>query len=166
MFTTIPILLSALSLASADPAPPDQTVISSDDAAYRCFRQAQRRRAGPDALRICTLAIERSRTAHNRKASHVNRGVIRYNAADYALAIEDFTAAIEDYGSKDARVFVNRGLAYEMVAPGDPKREALARADYEAALRARPDNKVAASRLEALKLPYLERRPLRYRTIT
>ena len=157
-----------LALGAASPGgAPDETVIFSDTVVRACYRAAQRGEASPEAISVCTEAIELSaRHPFNRTASTVNRGVLLFNAADYDGALEDFTTAIEDYGTKNPKVFVNRGLAYEAARPGHPPYEVRARADYERALESAPGNKIARRRLKALERPFIERRPLNIRTIT
>ena len=144
-----------------------QVILGDMDAVTRCYRFARSGTATDRAISTCTRAIEASaRHPFNRTASTVNRGVVLYNAAEYARAIEDFGTAIDVYRTRNPKVFVNRGLAYESAAPGDAAYEARARADYEAALALSPEARTAKRRLEALERPYLERRDRPQRVIS
>lgn len=144
----------------------DGTVLVSDDLIDACYRYARRGVATEEAVRVCTRAIELARAPLNRTASTVNRGVVLFNAAEYERAIADFTTAIDAYRTRNPKVFVNRGLAYEQARPGDAGYEARARADYETALSIAPGSPTAKRRLEALERPFIERRPLTIRSIT
>lgn len=167
----------ALALAlAATSAPPTDSVTDGDgrlvitggeDLPGACYRHARRGDVHEDAVDVCTRAIERARLPINRTASIVNRGVVHYNGGRYALSAADFGAVIEA-GSKNARVFVNRALAYEQLSQDARGAEAaryagLARADYEAALALRPGDRTAKRRLGELAKPPLERTPLRGR---
>ena len=143
-----------------------RTVLGNSDSVATCYRYARRGVATEEAVRVCTRAIQTAAHRLNRTASTVNRGVVLFNAAEYELAIADFTTAIEDYGTRNPKVFVNRGLAFEQARPGDPTYEARARADYEAALAIAPGSPTAKRRLKSLERPFIERRPLSIRTIT
>ena len=144
----------------------NRVTLGGGEAVTACYQAARRGAATEAAVRVCTRAIETATRPINRTASTVNRGVIHFGAAEYELAIADFTTAIDDYGTRNPRVFVNRGLAFEQVRPGDPAFEARARADYEAALSISPENATAKRRLDALGRPFLERRPPTGRTVT
>ena len=162
-------LLAGLAAASLPDAASDdgRHVIGGSDLPAACYRHARRGDVHQDAVDLCTRAIEEARAPINRTASIVNRGVVHYNGGRYALAAADFGAVIEA-GSKNARVLVNRGLAYEQLGQEARGAQAaryvaLARADYEAALALRPGDATATRRLGELAKPKLERAPLRGR---
>ena len=159
MFT--PLLTTLLLLGAAPGGAQDGkvTIQGNTSAVTACFRYAARGAVSERAIHTCSRAIEASANHPlNRTASTVNRGVIYYNAAEYALAIEDFSRAIDTYEARNPIVFVNRGLAYESLRPGDPIYERRARADYEMALSINPDSPTAKRRLKMLDRPFLERR--------
>ena len=164
-----PIL--ALTLGAAAPPPGEteetaRTVVGNSGAVAACYRYARTGVATEEAIRVCSRAIETAAHKINRTASMVNRGVVLFNAAEYERAVADFTTAIEEYRTRNPKVFVNRGLALERARPGDPTYEARARADYETALEIAPNSPTATRRLKALERPFIERRPLTIRTIT
>ena len=101
----------------------------------------------------CDKALE-TETLSPRKtvAAHVNRGVIYYNLGEYEAALEDFTHALDLDVHAHAKTLVNRGLTYEALSY-----DALAKADYKAALALRPGNRTALRRLEQLDKPLYER---------
>lgn len=141
---------------------PSVTIVTGDTLTRRCYRKAADGAASEYAIDLCSRAhdqAERLGLVRNRTASIVNRGVVRYNRGQYGHAAADFGTAIDAYATRNPHVLVNRGLAYEAWRPGDAHLEALARADYEAALQRSPKHGLALRRLEELGKPYLERTP-------
>ena len=118
-----------------------------------CYDHARNGVATYDAVEDCDKALE-TETLSPRKtvAAHVNRGVIYYNLGEYEAALEDFTYALDLDVHAHAKTLVNRGLTYEALSY-----DALAKADYKAALALRPDNQTALRRLEQLDKPLYER---------
>lgn len=138
------------------------TVIFGDLRDVRaCHDAAQDRDASDAAVTHCDSALRLDGLSEtNRRASFANRGVLHYLRGDYAAARDDFTDAIALGGPDRASIFSNRGLAYEQIARGDPAIDALAAADYQAALSEDPDQTLARARLEQLALPFAQRRKL------
>ena len=118
-----------------------------------CYDHARNGVASYDAVEDCDKALE-TETLSPRKtvAAHVNRGVIYYNLGEYEAALEDFTHALDLDVHAHAKTLVNRGLTYEALSY-----DALAKADYKAALAIRPNNQTALRRLEQLDKPLYER---------
>ena len=170
LLVPLAILLSAPSAVAAPPgeasALDNRTTLSNSDAIAACYRFARRGIATDEAIRTCTEAVEKATVPINRTASTVNRGVVLFNAAEYERAIADFTTAIDTYRSRNPKIFVNRGLAYEQARPGDADYEARARADYETTLEIAPNSPTAKRRLKALERPFIERGPMPIRSIT
>ena len=67
-----------------------------------------------------------------RVDAHFSRGAARYDAGEYARAIEDLSRAI-DLGAAEGTVFYLRALAYRELG-----QDTKARADVEEALRLDP----------------------------
>jgi regulator of sirC expression with transglutaminase-like and TPR domain len=80
-----------------------------------------------------TLADEHVDKAEARALLYNNMGTARVVSGDYARAIEDYTASINQDGSS-AKAFNNRGIAFEK--SGDTRR---ALADFSEALKIAPD---------------------------
>ncbi|MEE2691002.1 MAG: tetratricopeptide repeat protein [Pseudomonadota bacterium] len=118
-----------------------------------CYRSAVDGAVGEDGLEPCNRSLSGEPLSDRKRAIvHANRGVVQFNSGDYAAAIEDFTAALDLGINVRARILVNRGLCYEAL-----RYDALARADYQAALAFNPDNAAAKRRLEELEKPAFER---------
>ena len=160
----IVIGLLSVALGAALPDEAGLVIVAGADPSAECYRAARAGAASDAAIAVCTRAVEGAAYPINRTASRVNRGVIHYNAAMYDAAIADFTAVI-DGGAKMARVYVNRGLAYEQRGVGDARYDALAAADYRQALRSQPKNPLAKRRLGELAKPPRERTPLARRVV-
>lgn len=126
-----------------------------------CYDHARNGVARYDALEDCDKALETEPLSRRETvAAHVNRGVIYYNLGEYEAALEDFTQALDLDVYAQAKTLVNRGLTYEALSD-----DALAKADYKAALELKPDNRTARRRLEELEKPLYERTRIP-RTIT
>ena len=157
--TALLVLASAASADAVGAQDAKVTIRNDTGGVAACYRFAAGGVTSERAIDTCTRAIAASADHPlNLTASTVNRGVIYYNAAEYARAVEDFSTAIDTYETRNPIVFVNRGLAYEGLRPGDPILEKRARADYEAALAISPDSATAKRRLKMLDRPFLERR--------
>ena len=129
------------------------TVVNNTPLHRKCYEHARDRTAAHAALAACDRSIETERLSPRQIAvTYANRGVINYNIGDYGGAVDDFTRALDLNIHTEAKVYANRGLAYEALFF-----DGLARADYEAALAADPGNAAAARRLEELAKPAYER---------
>ncbi|MFP3942977.1 MAG: tetratricopeptide repeat protein [Alphaproteobacteria bacterium] len=161
---------------AAQPAPAAETVFGHGDAQL-CFEGA-RFGGGGKGADACDRALESATlTKTDRAATHVNRGIIYNRTGRHDDAVIDFNAALEidpalgeaylnrgnsrffqkrmeearaDYSraielkSRDLHAaYFNRGLVHEVL--GDP---AAARADFEMALRVKPDFPAARARLD------------------
>lgn len=113
-----------------------------------CYENARNQLANYEALAPCDQALATEKLSQRKIAvTHVNRGVIYYNLREYEAAVQDFSQALKLNIFVRAKTLVNRGLAYE----------ALAKADYAAALIANPDNATAQRRLNELEKPVYDR---------
>ena len=154
-------LMTLISNAAAAPAQEEgigaKTVVGNRFPLYlQCFENARDGDIGPEALTPCNQSLEEEGLSQRRTAiAHANRGVIQFNIGDYAAAITDYTTALRLGINVQARILANRGLAHEALG-----NDALARADYQAALVINPKNATAASRLEELKKPLYDRSKL------
>lgn len=118
-----------------------------------CYENARDGALGAEALLPCDQSLQTEQLSGRRRAVvYTNRGVINFNSGDYEASAVDFTAALDLGIFLRARVLVNRGLAYEVL-----RYEALARADYRAALEISPGNDTAKRRLAELEKPLYER---------
>ncbi len=131
-----------------------RAVIENDWTDLRaCFANARNEVIGKDAISPCTRAIKNTGLSVRKHAiAYANRGVINFNMGNYEAAIEDFTASLDRDIHVRARVLTNRGLAYEAL-----RFDALARADYKAALEIKKTEPTALRRLEELSKPLYER---------
>ena len=129
------------------------TVVNETPLHRKCYEHARDRVAEHSALAACDRSIETESLSPRQIAvTYANRGVINYNLGDYGGAVDDFTKALDRNIHTKAKIHANRGLSYEALFF-----DGLARADYEAALAADPDNRTAARRLEELDKPAYER---------
>ncbi len=123
---------------------------------HRCFENARDGDIDPGALDPCNRSLtEEELTPRKSAIAHANRGVVQFNLGDYEAAVADFSAALRLGIHVRAKIYVNRGLSHEAL-----RYDALARADYQAALAVNPDNAIAARRLEELKKPLYDRSSL------
>lgn len=123
---------------------------------HKCYQNARDGDIDSDALEPCHRSLaEEELTRRKTAIAHANRGVVQINLGDYEAAIADFSAALRLGIHVQARIYVNRGLSYEAL-----RYDALARADYQAALAINPDNPIAARRRELLKKPLYDRSTL------
>ena len=110
----LPVLLAAG--FAAGPVPAAVTVIGSG-MARDCYLAAELSMSRSDAIEICNRAlIEEDLRPRDRAATFVNRGIIRMQAKQYALAIRDYEHAIKAQ-PRLAEAYVNKGIA--MVHLGD-----------------------------------------------
>jgi tetratricopeptide (TPR) repeat protein len=118
-----------------------------------CYENARDEEIGAEALLPCKQSLETEQLSDRRRAVvYANRGVIQFHSGDYEAAVLDFTAALDLGIFLPSRLHVNRGLAYEVL-----RYDALARADYRAALAISPGNEIAKRRLAELEKPFYER---------
>ncbi|MBB4658535.1 hypothetical protein [Parvularcula dongshanensis] len=163
----IALVLALAAMAGPRTDGPGITLLAGEDWARRCYLHAVDTMPDEDAVRDCDRAVaSQANIRGNLGASVVNRGVVRFRLGDYRAAADDFTLAIDGFGMKTARVFINRGLAWEMASGPDLDLEGLARADYARALKLDPDNEVALERLRQLERPYIEREVVFDRAVT
>lgn len=114
---------SALLAASAAGAH-SITVIGANADAIACFRAADSERERPGAVATCTAALAaRDLSSHDRLATFVNRGIVRFRLRDFDGAIADFDEAMRiEPNQPDA--LVNKGIT--MLAAGAPVETAAA----------------------------------------
>lgn len=100
--------LAALSLATSSNA---ATTVLGNGLASVCSQYAKEGSDDPQALEVCTVAIETEfMNRRDRAGTYVNRGVIKMRQQKYADARRDFEVAVKlqpDMGE----AFVNRGGA-------------------------------------------------------
>lgn len=120
---------------------------------HLCFENARDGDIDPGALEPCDRSLAEEQLTPRRTAIvHANRGVVQFNLGDYEAAVADFSAALRLGIHVQAKIYANRGLAYEAL-----RYDALARADYQAALVVNSHNAIAKRRLEELKKPRYDR---------
>ena len=108
------ILGSSLLVATAAQAQ-SVTIIGSNSEALTCYRAADSDMRRADALEECAIALEADLTNHDRMATFINRGVIRFRLEDTTGALSDFDAALAiDPDQPDA--LINKGIT--MLAGG------------------------------------------------
>jgi tetratricopeptide (TPR) repeat protein len=91
------------------------TIIGANADALTCYRAADSDLRRPDALGSCAAALQADLTNHDRMATFVNRGIIRFRQEDTTGAIADFDAALAiDPDQPDA--LINKGIT--MLAGG------------------------------------------------
>ncbi len=137
-------------------------VIHNDNTdARRCYRAARAGKGDSASLESCNKAVK-SGGAGKRSTgiNHVNRGVIRYNMADFIGATKDFLIAIDTYDLRSPQAFVNLGLTYEMLASTNRSYDSKAKQAYQNALDINPRNPIAKRRIEQLNKPFIERDPI------
>ncbi|MEM9495671.1 MAG: hypothetical protein AAGA09_06670 [Pseudomonadota bacterium] len=150
---TLAVAYSSPASANADNGRPGLSIGNGETARSRCFENARDGNIAPDTLTPCNTAInDDALTTRQRAIAYANRGVVNYNIGDYDAAALDFTAALDLEIHVVAKMHVNRGLAYEALGL-----DALARADYRAALAVNDENVTARQRLDELKKPLYER---------
>jgi tetratricopeptide (TPR) repeat protein len=152
MAVAIAIGLSVASAGNEDAA--IKTVIGDKTPLFhKCYEHARDGDISVEALVPCNRSIEEEDLTRRKKAIlYANRGVIQFNIGDYEAAVDDFTLALDNNIHVQARLYANRGLSFEALGY-----DALARADYHAALAVNPDNAVALRRLEELQKPLYDR---------
>lgn len=121
------LLIGASLLAAGAAQAHSVTVIGNNADAIACYRAADSEDRRPDAVRTCTIAIdEGDLTLHDRMATFVNRGIVRFRLEDFGGAIADFDAAMEiEPGQADA--MINKGIT--MLAAGAEIDSAIALID-------------------------------------
>ena len=120
-----------LPIASANAA---IITISDTSLAGDCYAFAELRETRPEALSICSRALESEPLdAEDRAATLVNRGVIRMARQDLQGAESDFDAALE-LDSAQADAWLNKGFLRLRVGDGS---EALPYLEKALELRAR-----------------------------
>ena len=108
------ILGSSLLAASAAHAQ-SVTIIGANSEALTCYRAADSDVPRADALEPCATALEADLTNHDRMATFINRGVIRFRLEDTTGALADFDSALAiDPDQPDA--LINKGIT--MLAGG------------------------------------------------
>ena len=108
------VLGSSLLVATAAQAQ-SVTIIGANAEALMCYRAADSELRRPDALEKCAIALEADLSNHDRMATFINRGVIRFRLEDTSGALADFDAALAiDPDQPDA--MINKGIA--MLADG------------------------------------------------
>jgi tetratricopeptide (TPR) repeat protein len=107
--------LSASVLAATAAQGHSVTIIGGNADALACYRAADSDLRRPGALESCATALSADLSNHDRMATHVNRGVVRFRLEDTRGALEDFEAALAfDPDQPDA--LINKGIA--MLADG------------------------------------------------
>jgi|GEM_PF-4335872 len=119
----------------------------------QCFENARDGETGFEALEPCDQSLQQENLSPRKTAIvHANRGVIYFNLGDFEAAVNDFSASLDLGIHLRAQLHANRGLAYEAL-----RLDALARADYKAALAIKDTQPTALRRLEELSKPLYER---------
>lgn len=145
--------LAMLAAASAQEGDGAATIVIGFPLSDQCYRNASDGVVGAESLAPCDQSLATESLSNRRRAVvYANRGVINFNSGDYETAVLDFTASLDLGIFVRSRLLVNRGLAYEVL-----RYEALARADYRAALDSSPGNETAKRRLAELEKPFYER---------
>ena len=85
-------LAAALGIPAASAAAAVITIGSP--LALDCYTSAEKRDRNPDALEVCTRALQEPLGAEDRAATLVNRGVLRMIRSDLAGAEADFNEAL------------------------------------------------------------------------
>ncbi len=131
-----------------------KTVVGTRYPLYiQCFENARDGEIDARALEPCNRSLdEENLSPHKTAIAYANRGVVQFNVGDYEAAVTDFTASLRHGIHVQARVYANRGLSYEAL-----HYDALARADYQAALALNPRNSTATQRIEELDKPLYDR---------
>ena len=92
------LLLSAIAAVavSAVPAPAQVLTIGSSNFAHSCYRSAVTRTTTPRAKSDCDQALSvQALAAHDRVATHVNRGILWMLSGNHDRADRDFNEALE-----------------------------------------------------------------------
>jgi tetratricopeptide (TPR) repeat protein len=92
------------------------TVIGNNADAIACYRAAESEARRPDAVALCSAAIQEGElSVRDQMATFVNRGIVRFRIEEFDGAIADFDAALAlQPGQPDA--LVNKGIT--MLAGG------------------------------------------------
>ena len=108
-------ILGASALAATAAQGHSVTVLGANADALACYRAADSDLRRPDALESCAAALRADLTTHDRMATFVNRGVVRFRLEDTSGALSDFEEALAiDSNQPDA--LINKGIA--MLADG------------------------------------------------
>jgi tetratricopeptide (TPR) repeat protein len=87
-------LLGAAALAVATPfAAAAQVVVVQGSAAADCHENAVLKRIDRAAFHACDAALDSMLSPHDRAATYVNRGIIKFHAGDETGALRDFARA-------------------------------------------------------------------------
>lgn len=109
------LILGASVLAASAAHGQSVTIIGANADALACYRAADSDLRRADALGACALALQADLTNHDRMATFINRGVIRFRLEDTSGALSDFESALAiDPRQPDA--LINKGIA--MLADG------------------------------------------------
>ncbi|WP_129792514.1 tetratricopeptide repeat protein [Sphingosinicella sp. CPCC 101087] len=109
------LILGSSFLVAAGAQAQSVTIIGANSDALTCFRAADSDLRRPDALPACAAALNAELSTHDRMATHINRGVIRFRLEDTSGALADFDAALAmDPDQPDA--LINKGIT--MLAGG------------------------------------------------
>lgn len=91
------------------------TIIGGNADALACYRAADSDLRRPDALESCAAALRADLSNHDRVATFVNRGIVRFRLEDTSGALADFDSALAiEAGQPDA--LINKGIT--MLAAG------------------------------------------------
>ena len=91
------------------------TIIGANADALACYRAADSDLRRPDALDPCGAALRADLTNHDRMATFVNRGIVRFRLEDTAGALADFDSALAIDGNQPDAL-INKGIT--MLASG------------------------------------------------
>lgn len=106
------IILASTAALIASTAPAAASVVTvGGSMAESCYRAADARNATDSSLSDCNRALdEQVLSAHDRVATHVNRGILRLVRGEHRLAEADFDRAIAmDAG--EAEAWLNKAIA-------------------------------------------------------
>ena len=103
------LILGSSVLAASAAQGHSVTIIGANSEALSCYRAADSDMPRPDALDECATALEADLNNHDRMATFINRGVIRFRLEDTTGALSDFDAALAiDANQPDA--LINKGI--------------------------------------------------------
>jgi Tfp pilus assembly protein PilF len=103
-------LLAAAVAAMAVPAGAAVTVLGNSSARL-CYQAAESGSIAGNGMGYCDQALrEENLSAHDRVATHVNRGILKLRQGSLDAAIVDFDKAIEQ-NPDEAEAYLNKGMA-------------------------------------------------------
>lgn len=102
--------LAALGLLATTSLSHASTMVLGNSAAATCYKLAKAKDASSSALATCDSAFEDVLSSHDRAATYVNRGVLRFHAGNIDGAINDYKAAAA-LEPQLAEIYVNWGVA-------------------------------------------------------